>query len=132
MKALLLITTIIAALSFSGVSGGAEQARIGMNERREKIVLPTSAPDKSRFVTVDRIFIEDEEMGLGTLIFYDDRRTKLRVDYIEFYDATGNLLLMSWIDRLGICQVAIDRGLLDEENPHIERIMVSIAAGTEL
>jgi hypothetical protein len=39
---------------------------------------------------------------------------------------------MSWIDRFGICQVAIDRGLLDEENPHIERIMVSIAAGTEL
>ena len=55
--------------------------------------------------------------GAGVLIYYDDLRTKWDVDYIEFYDLEGNLLLVSWIDRFGACQVGMDRGLLDPDPP---------------
>ena len=51
------------------------------------------------------------------MIFYDDPRTKLELDYLEVYDIGGDLLLVSWIDRFGVCQVAIDRALLGRGDP---------------
>jgi hypothetical protein len=70
--------------------------------------------------------------GAGILVFYNDPRTKPEIDYIEFFDLEGNLLLVSWIDRAGICQAAMDRGLLDEQDRKVERILVTVAMGTAL
>jgi hypothetical protein len=75
-------------------------------------------------------FIEDE-LGAGELVFYDDPRTKRRIDYIELYDFEGNLLVISWIDRFGACQAAMDRGLLDFEEPRIDGVVVMVEVGTE-
>jgi hypothetical protein len=66
------------------------------------------------------------------LFFYDDPGTKTPVDYIEFYDPEGHLLLVSWIDRFGICQAAMDRGLLDAKYPKPEKVLVIISMGTAL
>ncbi len=70
--------------------------------------------------------------GAGVLIYYDDLRTKWDVDYIEFYDLEGNLLLVSWIDRFGVCQVVMDRGLLDPADPSVDGVLVAIQVGTTL
>ena len=58
------------------------------------------------------------------MIYYDDIRTKWDIDYIELYDLEGRLLLVSWVDRFGVCQVAMDRGLLDADNPKVEGVLV--------
>jgi hypothetical protein len=62
------------------------------------------------------------------MIFYDDPRTKLQLDYLEVYEIGGDLLLVSWIDRFGVCQVAIDRALLNKNEPAVDGIFVLITA----
>jgi hypothetical protein len=66
------------------------------------------------------------------MIFYDDPGTKLELDYIEVYNIGGDLLVVSWIDRFGVCQVAIDRALLDENEPAVDGVLVLITGGTVL
>jgi hypothetical protein len=66
------------------------------------------------------------------MIFYDDPLTKLDLDYLEVYDLGGDLLLVSWIDRFGVCQVAIDRALLNEDERAVDGVLVLITGGTEL
>ena len=75
--------------------------------------------------------VEEEGGGWGIMVFYDDPRTKLEVDYLELYDIDGNLLLVSWIDRFGVCQVAIDRALLNKDQPTVDGVLVLITGGTE-
>ena len=133
MKTLLAgLLAVLVAVGFSYVTAATEQVRIIQNLRDERILLPLSAPDRSGLTVVDDVLFEDEDIGLGTLVFYDNPRTKLSVDYIEFYDAGGNLLVVSWIDRYGICHIAMDRGLLNGRNPQIERVLILIPAGTQL
>ena len=55
-----------------------------------------------------------------------------KIDYIELYDAEGDLLVVTWIDRFGACQVAMDRVLLDLEDPSIDGVLVNDAVGTVL
>ena len=64
------------------------------------------------------------------MIFYDDPRTKLEIDYLELYGISGDLLLVSWIDRFGVCQVAIDRALLTSEPKTVDGVLVLITSGT--
>jgi hypothetical protein len=66
------------------------------------------------------------------MIFYDDPRTKLEIDYLELYGISGDLLLVSWIDRFGVCQVAIDRALLTAEPKTVDGVLVLITGGTSV
>src|SRR5215470_1662159 len=109
-----------------------QQLQTGYNLRQEKVVLPASVPDKSQLVVADYEPVLDEDTGIGILVFYDDQRTKFEVDYIELYDVTGNLLLLTWIDRFGIRQVATGRGLLDEEHTGIDGVLVMMTGGMAL
>ena len=112
MKKLLSALMMVAALLLLGDAGGNEPLRIGENLRHENVLLPYGTPDKSQLVVTDYAMVEEEGGGVGIMIFYDDPRTKLDIDYLEFYGIGGDLLLVSWIDRFGVCQVAIDRALL--------------------
>jgi hypothetical protein len=76
--------------------------------------------------------VKEEGGGLGIMVFYDDPRTKLEIDYLEIFDIAGDLLLVSWIDRFGVCQVAIDRALLTKDQPTVDGVLVLITGGTEL
>lgn len=102
------------------------------NLRSEQVVLPPVTPDKGRMAQTDRLLFFEAGGATGILVFYDDARTKPEIDYIEFFDLEGNLLLVSWIDRAGICQAAMDRGLLDAKNPKVEKVLVIISMGTAL
>jgi hypothetical protein len=66
------------------------------------------------------------------LVFYDDTQTNWQIDYIELYDFQDNLLLIAWLDRFGTCQVVMDRGFLDRDDPTVEGIMVPISVETIL
>jgi len=66
------------------------------------------------------------------LVFYDDKVTARDLDFIEVYDVEGNWLLLSWIYQKGACQVAIDGGLLDYEEPDVDGKLVMTGVGQEL
>src|SRR5215467_7880859 len=110
MKKIIFSLLVLLPVLFLSQRIESQQLRIGDNLRHEKVLLPPSVPDKDRLVVTDYETVLDEGDGVGILVFYDAPRTKLKVDYIELYDIAGNLLLVSWIDRFGICQVAMDRG----------------------
>jgi hypothetical protein len=132
MKRLLVFVAALALpLLLSDVAMN-QPVKIIENLRHEEVLLPVSVPDKAQMAQVDsRLFVEPGGAA-GVLFFYDDPGTKTPVDYIEFYDPEGHLLLVSWIDRFGICQAAMDRGLLDAKYPKAEKVLVIISMGTAL
>jgi hypothetical protein len=109
-----------------------EQLNSTENLRQERVTLPPSAPERSRMFVVQTLTFLEEDLGAGVLVFYDDVRTQSKIDYIELYDLEGNLLIITWIDRFGACQVAMDRGLLDADDPSIDGVLVTVAPGIML
>ena len=120
------------ALVIYSNEGTAEQLRSAENLRHEQVLLPFSTPDRARMATVDSYLFLEAGGGAGIFVFYDDASTELEIDYIEFYDVDGNLLLVSWIDRFGVCNVAMDRGLLNGDEPAVDGALVLIGVGQEL
>ena len=100
--------------------------------RHESVTLPPSSPDRSRMAVVQTLTFFEEELGAGVLVFYDDSQTQWQIDSIELYDFEGNLLVVTWLDRFGTCQVVMDRGFLDPDDPTVEGIMVTVGVGTVL
>lgn len=131
MTRLALLVSILSAL-FLAPNATSESLRTKENLRRETVVLPLSAPDASQLALVGYAPVADEESDLGIAFLYDDPQTGREVDYIEFYDQMGDLLLVTWIDRYGIYRVAVDRGLLREENREAEGVLVLLADGCAL
>jgi hypothetical protein len=115
-----------------GWSAPGEALRVTENLRHESVLMPSGAPETSSLALVNLAVVDDESDGLGIIVFYDDPRTKREVDYLEVYDLSGDLLLISWIDRFGICRMAADQGLLRDEDPGIDGILVLITEGTPL
>ncbi|HEV8721357.1 MAG TPA: hypothetical protein VGW77_12050 [Candidatus Binatia bacterium] len=131
MKTPLAFVVLVAALLVSDTAMN-QEFTVAENLRHQQVLLPPSAPDRSRMAVMDSVMFLEEGGGAGILIYYDDLRTKWDVDYIEFYDIDGNLLLVSWIDRFGVCQVAMDRGLLEPADPSVDGVLVTIQVGTTL
>lgn len=132
MTRLLCALLVLAAVLLS--SERAEDEQLRFNETSESVLLPLPAAQKSRLTVIDTVMVidEDENEVAGILVLYDDVRTKREIDYVELYNVIGNLLVVSWIDRFGICQTAMDRGLLDKEEPTIEGVLVSVTGGAAL
>lgn len=130
------ITTAFILLMYVLLVGGAaangQVQSSTENMRHERVILPLSTPNRSRMTVFQTLTFIEEEFGSGTLVFYDDPRTSRRIDYIELYDFEGDLLVVGWIDRMGVCQAAMDSGLLDEEDPRIDGVLVVVPIGTML
>lgn len=131
MKKLATLLILLSALLTIGQVTG-EQSNITENLRHERVILPPSTPDRNRMAVVQTLTFLEEEFGAGVLVFYDDTRTKWKIDYIELYDLEGDLLVITWIDQFGTCQVAMDRGLLDPDDPSIDGVLVTVAVGIML
>jgi len=123
------IVLIVAVLL--GSQGLAEQLRVAENLRQGQVMMPASVPERSRMTIVDHIMFVDSGVA-AILIFYDDKTTERELDYIEVYDVEGNLLLLSWIDKTGVCLVAMDRGLLNSDDPEVDGTLVMVGVGREL
>jgi hypothetical protein len=131
MKRLFSAVIMMAALLLVSHKAANEQVRIGDNLRHENVLLPLSTPDKTGLVVIDYVMVLDEDGATAILACYDDLKTKLKIDYVELYDLSGNLLLVNWIDRFGISRFALDRGLF-KEHPVVDRVLVLMTSGTEL
>jgi hypothetical protein len=110
----------------------AEPLGVTENLRHENVLMPSGAPERSGLSLVNVTVVDDDSDALGIIVFYDDAKTKREVDYLEVYDLSGDLLLISWIDRFGICRMAADQGLLRDEDPGIDGILVLLTEGTPL
>ena len=126
-----MLSVIVAALLLVSYKAADEQLRIGNNLRNENVLMPFSTPDKSGLILTEYVMLCGEAGAAAILAFYDDLQTKLKIDYIELYDLSGNLLLVSWIDRFGISRFAVDRGLL-KEHPVVDRVLVLMSSGAEV
>jgi len=124
------LTLSVLVLLLSGKGPHAESMRVTENLRREKVLLPPSAPDKGHLVLVSTVTVVTEAEIMGAIAMYDDPRTERPVDYFELYDFSGGLLLVSWVDRFGIRRTAMDRGLLREEASSLEGVLVLLLEGT--
>ncbi len=120
----------LSLLFLSSRSLHAESTRVTENLRREIVLLPPSTPDKSRLILVSFVTIATEAEIIGAMAMYDDPQTERPVDYLELYDGSGGLVLVSWVDRFGIRRMAMDRGLLQEEASELEGILVLLLQGT--
>ncbi len=114
---------------FSGGSLHAEAVRVTENLRGETVLLPSSAPETDRLMLVSFVMMAPEAEIIGALASYDDPKTRRSVDYLEFYDGAGSLLLVSWVDRFGIRRTAMDRGILQEEASRLEGVLVLLLEG---
>jgi tryptophan-rich sensory protein len=94
------IVLIVAVLL--GSQGLAEQLRVAENLRQGQVMMPASVPERSLMTIVDHIMFVDSGIA-AILIFYDDKTTGRDLDYVEVYDIEGDLLLLSWIDQMGVC-----------------------------
>jgi hypothetical protein len=59
---------------------------------------------------------------------YDDVTTERPVDYWEIYNQDGELVAVSWFDRLGMRKTAVDRGLVEEKD-QLEGVFVVVSDG---
>lgn len=121
---------ILSILLLSDISLYAEPMRVTENLRREKVLLPASAPDKNQLTLVG--FVTADEEIIATLALYDDPQTERPVDYMELYDTSGSLLMIGWVDELGVRRTAVDRGLLQEEASRLEGVFVLLPEGTPI
>ncbi len=121
---------ILLILLLSAISLHAEPMRVTENLRKETVLLPSSAPDKTGFVLFSFLTLSSDTEMLALVAIYDDPQTHWSVDYLELYDSSGRLLAISWLDRFGILRTAIDRGLLEGEAISLEGVLVLLAEGT--
>ena len=129
VKRFLALIFLVASLAITGYLA-TDPSGIIETAQEQAVMLPP--PDRSGMMLVETLAFFDEDLGAGLLVFYDDTQTNWQIDCIELYDFKDNLLLIAWLDRFGTCQVVMDRGFLDPDDPMVEGIMVTVAVGTVL
>lgn len=105
--------------------------QITENLRSETVLLPPP-PLKSELDPVSFVAVVSGAQIIASVAKYDDPRTKRPVDYMELYDGSGDLLVVSWFDQFGISRTAMDRGLLQEGAMTPEGVLVLLPEGTLL
>jgi hypothetical protein len=65
-------------------------------------------------VLLSPLIIEDQTVG--EIVVYDDPGTKRPADYFGLYDSTGDLVAVGWFDQFGIQRIAVDRGLVEDQD----------------
>jgi len=130
MKTVLGSVLIVLLLAFFAGNARSEEFRVSENMRHQQVLLPSSIPERERLTLTDSDIFLEQGGGVGIVVYYDDRRTERTFDYVELYDIEGNLLLVGWIDRLGVWRIAIDRGLMDPREPVVDGILVTINLGS--
>jgi len=130
IRPLLTEVLLARALRLSSGSLHAKKVRVAENLCGETVLLPSSAPETDRFMLVSFVTMAPEAEIIEALAAYDDPKTGMSVDYLEFYDGAGSLLMVSWVDRFGIRKTAMDCGLLQEETSMLEGVLVLLPEGT--
>lgn len=131
-KRKLSVVLSLAILLLSATSLHADLMDTIENLRGEFVLLPLSTPKKNQLVLVSSVKLARKGEIIGSLATYDDPRTKRPVDYLELYDRTDALLVISWVDRFGIRRTAVDHALLRGDGSEPKGVLVLLLEGTLL
>jgi hypothetical protein len=128
-KMYFIICGIVAQLLFFG-DIRADELQPHDNAAKQQIV---TGPEQHemRLVSLDPWVIDGELMGAVAAYVFDDVTTERPVDYWELYNNEGNLLAVSWFDKLGIQRMAIDRGIAEQEDK-LEGVFVVVLDGESI
>lgn len=128
-KRKIFVVLSLAILLLSARSLHADPMKPIVNLRGETVLLPLSTPEKSQLVLASFDTLARRAEIIGSLALYDDPQTKRPVDYLELYDRTGALLLISWVDRFGIRRTAVDHALINGEALDLKGVLVLLTEG---
>jgi hypothetical protein len=79
----------------------------------------------------NRGLLKERFAGLVAAYIYDDVTTDRPTDYWEIYDNQGSLVAVSWFDKFGIRRIAVDRGIVEEED-RLEGVFVIVSNGSSI
>jgi hypothetical protein len=98
------------------------------NASEPEILLSVTGLEQHSLTLVSSSPFVVDGQTLGEVFVYDDPTTKRPADYFEVYDNPGDLIAVGWFDRFGIQRMAVDRGLLEDEDK-LEGVFVLLSEG---
>jgi hypothetical protein len=87
-------------------------------------------PQDHRLTPIAVVTVTVQGATLDEMVIYDDAKTARRGDFAAMYSRAGHLVGVTWFDRFGIQRTAIDRGLLESDEP--EGVFVVVLEGDAL
>jgi hypothetical protein len=121
---------LVAQLFFFGYVA-AKLLEAGDNLSGQEIGLPATASEQRTLILVSFSPLVVEGEIVGEVAAYDDPATKRPIDYWELYNSEGGLSAVGWFDRFGIQRMAVDRGLLEDEDK-LEGVFVLLSEGDSI
>ncbi len=100
------------------------------NLRGETVIIPQTAPETRSFLLVTYFTITFDNQLIAIVAIYDDPATRREIDYAEFYQGTGHLLGIAWLDEFGIRHGAVDYGLINENLGSVTGVLVLVDEGS--
>jgi len=94
----------------------------------QQVFRPLSLPDREKLPLVSFSPVTIEGQIVGGLAVYNDVTTERPVDCVELFDTEGELVAVVWFDQFGIERIAVDRGLLGDQD-ELEGVFVLIVDG---
>jgi hypothetical protein len=108
--------------------GSLESLRARDSSSEYIVVLPASLPEKEHLILVSLLPVTVEAKIVGAVAVYDDATSARTADYLELYDNAGQVVAIGWFDRFGIERMAIDRGLLEDQD-ELKGVFVLVLKG---
>jgi hypothetical protein len=106
-----------------------ESQRAIVNLRGDRVLVPGDVPPKDRFVLQRLVSVDD----LLIVFLYSDSRFQARVDYVETYNLSGELLEIAWYDAASGLQRVRDVNLGNRDAKRPARVLktpvTSVAIG---
>jgi hypothetical protein len=127
-KVFVLIVSLCAQLSFAAPLR--PEIRIADRALAEAAPVPIFGPKQPiTLISSSRLIVEGK--AVGTVLVYDDPKTKRPADYFELYNSTGDLVAIGWFDRFGIRRMILDGSLLDGADG-LEGVFVFLVEGDSI
>lgn len=96
-----------------------ESQRAIVNLRGDQVLVPGDVPSKDRFILQRLISVDDRLI----VFLYSDSRIQTRVDYVETYNANGELLEIAWYDSTSGPKIVRDVNLGNRDAKRPARIL---------
>ena len=107
----------------------AESQRAIVNLRGDQVLVPGDVPPKDRFILQRLISVNDRLV----VFLYSDPRFQARIDYMEVYNVSGELLEINWYDPTSGPKIVRDVNLGNRDTKAPARILktpvTSVAIG---
>ncbi|MGH7387647.1 MAG: hypothetical protein ACREIZ_04175 [Candidatus Methylomirabilales bacterium] len=97
----------------------AEPQRAIVNLRGDQVLVPGDVPPKDRFILQRLISVDDRLI----VFLYSDPGFQERIDYVEAYNANGELLEIAWYDSTSGPRIVRDVNLGNRDAKRPARIL---------